>query len=371
MNHYLSIIFVLIRIFLSDITTCQIIQDNHLLSKVGELRLPLGKQSTAFSYNLQVFNKPEEDFLFVEQTFRNAIDIYSLNSEMYYKTIHLPKSIAPEQPIGFFVNSFDSIYVLLTKSNKLVLLNSNGVIIEETKTLTKNTEITPVIFSNHPVIRIERNLLICSYFRVPNSLLKSPSCIIFNMRDKTIHYDNPVSLEYRKGWWGETIYIPTLHQTYNSNKKLIVNSFPVDNYIYVYDKFNELTRYFAGSQFIKKVNPISKRMNPIISGSDVENHYARSGFYTAINYDKYQNIYYRCLVKPIEKSQEFSSKRDHAIVILDKNFSILGEWEVPNENDLFKSFIYRKGLYIFNTELYQQNQDTLYFDIYQLRNSNR
>jgi len=369
MKRFFFFIFILMRISFSDITICQIIKDNHLLSKVGELKLPLSKQSSAFSYNLQIFSKSGENFLFVEQTFRNTIDIYNLNSKTYYKTIRLPKAIAPEQPIGFFVNNFDSIYVLLTKSNKFVLLNSSGVIMEETKPLTWNAEITPVIFSNHPVIKIDRNLLICSYFSLPNDLPKSPSCIIFNMNDKTIRYDYPVSLEYKKGWWGKTIYIPTLHQTYNRDKKLIVHSFPVDNYIYVYDKYNKSKKYFAGSQFIKKVYPVSKQVKPNITGSDVENHFARSGYYTTINYDKYQNIYYRYLVKPVKKGKDFTSKRDHSIIILDKNFINIGEWEVPDKNDLFKSFIYRKGLYILNTELYQQNQDTLCFDIYHLRNS--
>jgi hypothetical protein len=365
----LNIIF---ATFYSNLVICQEKPENHLLNKIGELKLPLNNQSSAFTYNIHVYSESGEAFLFIEQTFRNAIDIYSLKSEKFIKTIRIPKSFASEQPIGFFVNNFDSIYILLTKSNNLALINSDGMIIDKTKSLALDNEITPVIFSSHPVIKIDKNLLISGYFSLPVKNTQVLSCIVFNIEDKTIQYKTPVSMEYQKGWWGRTLYIPTLYQTYNKEKGLIVNSFPVDNYIYVNNnKSKTLKKYYAGSEIIKQVSPVSKKAKANISGLDIENHFAKNGYYTAIKFDEYQNIYYRCLIRPIRENQKFSSKRNSSIILLNEKFGILGEWEVPDKNDLFKSFIYKKGLYILNEVLYQQNQDTLCFDIYQFKNSLR
>lgn len=371
MKQIICIVNIILAIFISNLVICQEKPENQLLNRIGELKLPLNNQSSAYTYNLHVYSESGEAFLFIEQTFRNAIDIYSLKSGKFIKTIRIPKSFASEQPIGFFVNNLDSIYILLTKSNNLVLINSDGIIIDKTKSLALDNKITPVILSSHPVIKIDRNLLISSYFSLPVNNTQVLSCIVFNMKDKTIHYKTPVSREYQKGWWGTTLYIPTLYQTYNSEKELIVNSYPVDDYIYVNNKSKTLNKYYAGSELINQVSPVSKKAKSSISGRDIENHFAQNGYYAAIKFDKYQNIYYRYVIRPVRKNQNFSSKRNYSIILLNEKFRIMGEWKVPDNNDLFKSFIYKKGLYILNETLYQQNQDTLCFDIYQFKNSFR
>jgi hypothetical protein len=360
----LFVVILVIIIFFNKDIHAQEKSNNNLFIKTGNLKLLLDKNSTAFSYNIHLYEDPGSRLLFIEQTYRGSIIIYDLKNRKLVKILRLPNKLLQDQPVGFFVNNPDSIYILLTKSSKLAIMNFQGELNDESITLSQENVIFPVVFTGRPVIKVGDELYISGVFNpdVENGY----SVIVYNVKKNTRHYEIPISDEYKKGWWGNTIYISTISLSYNKEDHLLISSFPVDNYIYVYDSKGTVNKYYAGSKFIKQVSPYSKKKRNILEPSSIENHFAKTGYYSSIKYDEYRNVYYRYITKPVSGNEDFTSIRKHTIVILNDKFMKIGEWEVPESLDITKSFVDESGLNILNKEKYMQCQDTLYFDIYRL-----
>lgn len=368
-KYFLYYLFFLISIllFIDFDTYCQNNNKNSLMVKTGQLALPLNKKSVATTYYLDVYYGQNKDYLCIEQTYKGVIDVYDLKTGIIAKTIQYTQTLLSQQPIGFFVNNFDSIYVLLTKLHKLVLLDGNNRIVDTSIDLSFKDNIYPFAGTDMPIIRKGDDLLLSGYFNPDSKKPEKSSFIIFNIKTNIKYPGYPRSDKYNKGWWGRIFSVSTSYITYNGEKDFVIVSFPIDNYIYVYDKSGRSKKYYAGSKYIGDIHPFSKKKKDLQKYyRDFQNYYARSGNYTRIAYDKYRNVYYRYVLKPVGKQEEFTSKRRSAIIVLDEKFNIIGEWDVPENIDLFKSFIYKKGLYIFNKEKYIENQDSLYFDIYSI-----
>ena len=366
LKYCLFILFLLLSFSITVNVYCKIKGPKEVMIKRNKIVLPLNKNSSAFTFNINVYENQNKSYLCIEQTYRGFIDVYDLKTKKFVKNILYPLTLLRNQPIGFFVNNFDSVYVLLTRLNKLVLLNSQNQIIDTSIYLGLKDNVYPFVLGQ-PIIKIDNDLLLCAHFNPDAETPEKSSFIVYNMKNNTKRTGYARTEKYNHGWWGISGAVSTSSLTYNKDTKEIVLCFPVDNYIYVYDSQGNSRKYYAGSKYIRNITPFRKKKKDILKyNREIENHYAATGTYSGITWDKYRKVYYRFVIKPIKGEEDYTAPRKRSVIILDKDFNLLGEWDVPAENDLFKSFIIEEGFCIFNKNKYKQCKDSLYFDVYNL-----
>ena len=96
-------------------------------------------------------------------------------------------------------------------------------------------------------------------------------------------------------------------------------------------------------------------------------------------YDKYRDVYYRFAEMPCELADnedpydEFVPRvREFSVIILDKDFRIIGETKFPGKKYFYKmSFVGRDGLYISENNLANPefDEDKLVFACFKLEDS--
>jgi hypothetical protein len=91
-------------------------------------------------------------------------------------------------------------------------------------------------------------------------------------------------------------------------------------------------------------------------------------------YDKYRNVYYRFVEHPCELAKDEGymdepKAREFSVIILDKDFQIIGETKFPgNKYFIRMSFVGRDGLYISENNLANPDfdEDKLVFACFKL-----
>ena len=127
----------------------------------------------------------------------------------------------------------------------------------------------------------------------------------------------------------------------------MVISFPADDSIRVYNLQTKQTRsYFAGYS-------VPYEIRPARSGSmaDVTRSVYDQVQYSCIYYDRWHGLYYRILTLPVKEDYDINSRenlsRNLAVVILDKDFQKVGEYNVQEKSDRYAfMFVSPEGLHI-------------------------
>ena len=143
---------------------------------------------------------------------------------------------------------------------------------------------------------------------------------------------------------------------YNYKDNRLVCSFLESDSIMVSDDLTHTKWYNAKSQFLDSMTPYLNDVE-----EDVQDiiRFEQKGKYWHLMYDKYRDVYYRFAEMPCELGKdedpysEFTPKaREFSVIILDKDFRIIGETKFPGNKYFYKmSFVGRDGLYISENNL--------------------
>ena len=250
---------------------------------------------------------------------------------------------------------------------------------------------------------------------IQNYQLKSPGRFVRAMlasfcyfpsfvRDSVLYFDQPVAsrkkrnldnyplfagLDLRTGELGfASLYFPTTFDgdyshissgdrftyDYNYNKDRLVCSFIESDSIMVTDDLSNVKWYNAKSRFLKSMTPYINDMKEDVN--DII-RYEEAPKYWHLMYDKYRDVYYRFAEMPCELAKdedpysEFAPKaREFSVIILDKDFRIIGETKFPGNKYFYKmSFVGRDGLYISENNLANPDfdEDKLVFACFKLK----
>ena len=250
---------------------------------------------------------------------------------------------------------------------------------------------------------------------IQNYQLKSPGRFVRAMlasfcyfptfvRDSVLYFDQPVAsrkkrnlenyplfagLDLRTGELGfASLYFPTTFDgdyshissgdrftyDYNYNKDRLVCSFLESDSIMVTDDLSNVKWYNAKSRFLKSMTPYINDMKEDVN--DII-RYEEAPKYWHLMYDKYRDVYYRFAEMPCELAKdedpysEFAPKaREFSVIILDKDFRIIGETKFPGNKYFYKmSFVGRDGLYISENNLANPefDEDKLVFACFKLK----
>ena len=226
------------------------------------------------------------------------------------------------------------------------------------------------------------------------------------VRDSVLYFDQPVAsrkkrnldnyplfagLDLRTGELGfAPLYFPTTfkgdysHITsgdrftydYNYKEDRLVCSFIESDSIMVTDDLSNVKWYNAKSLFLNSMTPYLNDMEEDVN--DII-RYEEAPKYWHLMYDKYRDVYYRFAEMPCELAKdedpydEFTPKaREFTVIILDKDFRIIGETKFPGNKYFYKmSFVGRDGLYISenNPANPEFDEDKLVFACFKLENT--
>jgi hypothetical protein len=160
---------------------------------------------------------------------------------------------------------------------------------------------------------------------------------------KTSNYDyfSEMPREYFKHYWGG-IYFWHPFITGDDFERIII-SFPNSHKLYYYSlKSKSVTSVAGGSSFIKKIEPLSDRRMDYRKEikEDAIKYFFTTHSYSFITFDKFRNTYYRMAQFPNENFGFTNSMyKPVSIIILDHNFSFLGETKLNNKKAFYSKII--------------------------------
>ena len=165
---------------------------------------------------------------------------------------------------------------------------------------------------------------------------------------------------YTKGTWGLDLH--RLSWAINDDNHFVV-SYPIDEHLYEYDLYgNLINTHRAQTNKVKKVKSIKKKQMTLRGSQE---YYASQGKYGQVFYDTVRNIYLRDSFSPVSKSDiqaGLINEYERPLIILDKSFKKIGEFNEPSKNQLVL-FFNEDGIH---KCIQGANEDLLKFEIYAL-----
>ena len=368
----LLIVFILLTFICCNSYVKHVAVDRYTLITNESIRLHLDSLTGFASSRLQNIEIDNKEYLYVLYSSGEIhnISIFDLELKVLERKIYLSQEgpNAVPNPFGIFVLNPDSIFVH-ARPYRIYLLNRYGSVKDWYNTSDGSLEIEPslMVSSLKPVINREKQLYFCAELIYPHPIqdhTKIPTVIKLNPYTKSLSYPYYRTEKFNDGQWGMGGMHTRFYQTYNEADDLMVHSHGNDEYIYVYDEANKMTKYYAGSADMKEIKPFSKTQ--VIDAGESHRYEATTGAYEAIKYDPYRQMYYRFAFLPVEDiaTQHSVFYGKIAIIILDRNFQKVGEYILPKGYDHTVSFVGKAGLHIASRAKYGQDENFLTFDIF-------
>jgi len=338
-----------------------------------------------FSALFPFTDKNGNKYLTFQETSQNKISFYEMFTGKHFKTLEIeregPNGIT--QLIGYYIRDLDEIYLTNPNLPMIAKTDTTGDIFEKIN-FEKTDDgkfLIPSFKSTHfsPLVIINDTFYIT---QVPYPGKEPDTC--------------PVSC-----------YIDTLHKSVGIlpfNFPLIIKGneirttglgielsysrcFDGSNFIYSFyyeeqirvmsPDHTEMQQIPVKSKYIKKINN-TKEIRP----SDMylgAKRLCEAPFYSNLIYDHYRNIYYR-VAYPETEMEDLDGKtyidvwttgrKCFSIIILDKNFNIIGETLFPDYTYYSKHiFVEENGLYIRNNHFMNPDfkEDKLFFTCFELK----
>jgi len=319
--------------------------------------------------NIQIDNNEYLYVLYSSGAIHN-ITIFNLGLKILERKISLSQEgpNAVPNPFGIFVLNPDSIFVH-ARPFRIYLINRYGSVTDWFDTSDGSLEIEPSIMvsSMKPVIYRDKQLYFCAELIYPHPIYdhtKIPIVIKLNPNSKSLSYPYYRTKKFNDGQWGMGGLHTRFYHTYNPDEDLMVHSHGNDEYIYIYDSANNMSKYYAGSSSMKEIKPYSRTQ--VLETGETHRYEATTGAYEAIKYDPYRKMYYRFAFLPVEDiaTQPTVFYGKITIIILDQHFQKVGEYLLPNGYDHTVSFVGKAGLHIASRIKYSQDENFLTFDIF-------
>ncbi len=320
------------------------------------------------TFSVQVYPKENPNFLLYHHAASNMIGVYDLHSGKLISTIKFRKE--GENGVGTGVRaihfvSFDSIYLFSPLAQQLYLADSSGTLKNRYDLLNK--KYYALLGTTYPAFIRNNRIHFCAYPSPEQKPSSSDFSLLWlNLTTSEVGYSVNLSKEYDRGFWGKHNYLRP-HHLFNEVKKVFIANFPNDHFIYLMHRNGSFQKYFAGAKRIGYLNPVSEAYTDDDAKAFALE--AKQGFYSALFYDRWRNLYYRIAHNPTEDSSESRSDFGQiSIILLDENLKKVGESYLPKDTYVIgASFITPEGLFLFNERKYDKNDDYLIYDIYKIQ----
>ncbi len=353
---------------------------------------------------LPILNLPNENVLKLIDSFRldldsltipNSENIYLIDSILYIcnveanlvskiniNTNHITNTVLQYYRYGQ-LQKFSSIWVknssifgILNKFKKGIIFNKNGDLIDsfqlaKSKDTNQGKIITdnPLISTIQPLLVKDSTVYSLGFALMEGNYVKNDLRFVLcagakKQREFYVNYPK----QYNGKNWGGT-YLRMVYGT-TVGDSLMVISFPASNELAVFNARTYTTQYincFPNIDSVVKPVGTMKELNK--KQIDISRHFFKQYSFQAIIFDKYRNIYYRILFKPIpieDKSRNSIGNFAKQILVYDSTFKYLGFTQI--KGSLYSNsayLVHPRGLLI---QKLKDNKDEehIYFDLFTL-----
>ena len=377
--------------FILTLVSCQPSKNNNgkrqnEVELVAEKQLvfPLDEQTYYLSKSMFQFEENGKEYLHFENTRKSLynIVIFDIENRQIAKQIPLHKTGPNGLPAVFGSRpSPGAQYILVAQNNisRISSINDKGEVIRNYNFQTPESQFT--------------SLHLGSYYNTPGFV--KDSCLFLKIgipKPDMKREDWPkthmfASLDLRTGKvkWVPIFYPPIFKEEYENidggygfsydynykENRLICGFFGYDS-LMVTDDLKHIRWYNAKSRYLKSMRP---KLGNAMAGINSIIEFCETPKYWHIMYDKYRNVYYRFAempykLAPNESPYDEPKGKEFSVIVLNKDFEIIGETRFPGKKYFYKmSFVGKEGLYISenNLENPQFDENKLVFTCFKIK----
>lgn len=353
--------FYLLAIALNIFLSCSYSNPNHtallhpgqeslLLQRTDSLLLLLDEVTPNITY-ASCFNDSTNIFYFFGN---DHIVAYNICSGAQLYTIPVEKEHI-KRLSSFHVVTDTCIAVVDYDGQAICCISREGALLSKTEV---NTEIDLPLMGASPIFDLGER-----YYFTSKTSDNECSLVSLDKKNNRINAFLPYPDIYKYNWGALLFRIP--YACYSKESNRITVSFPAEHFLYSFNcRDNSIEKTFAGSKYIKETVPIHTSAKKEVDNETELEHYARSGSYSNILYDRFNQVYYRIAELKTGAFSKVQAK-PLSVIILDKEFHILGETLL---NDRFiptyryTPFVSKNGLHL---QLISSEEEII-FGIYNL-----
>ena len=352
--------------------------ETYRLKASEELIIPIDSNTNYRTPFLVYHEENGIPYLAIENRYLNGIQFYDLNrKQLAFKTLfdrEGENSLGGNDIGGFFIQSFDSIYVNARKKRQLCLADTSATILGRYDISTADSlyfTITGV--TKAPIAKKKEHLFL--YVLADFPIYKEPA----SGHPLELQYDlsnGEAEVIFRfpdiyKGFYG----FWHTHPCRTIADGSLVYSFPISPTVYALDvRRRKVTMHDGlGSRYIShSFEPIQELHSAAYAAYAVEN-----GMYYEIVYDPYREVYYRFVLHPYAtvdpRTGEAITKverKPFSVQIISTGFKLLGETLFPPDRYYQTNFfIAPEGLYLSNNNDWnpEAQEDRLSFTLFKLQ----
>lgn len=282
---------------------------------------------------------------------------------------------------GFHVRNLDSIFVLNRYRYELNLVDSSGRVKDRYRLRSDDSNrpseysSLPAVWTNSPILDLGKKLIIPSSPDIDpfkKDYKQENLAIVLDLETKEIDYNFGFTDKYfNSGFWGLFLEMPSYAVNYNDS--LILQSFPIEDRVMVYDfDFNLLQmQSLFGEFYTGKFHSLP------------DFNLEREIFYThthsnprnySILYDPYRRLYYRTMLGPyppetleriIRQLPSLPAGErelpDKIIMVFDKDFNELGYLKLDRKKYILEDLLVVQGGLLIHVDT--ENEDKNVFEI--------
>jgi len=333
-----------------------------------------------FSALFPYTDKSGKEYLTFQNTFFQIL-FYDLNNENFLFKIQLqregPNGIPG--PGGFYIEDFNNIFETCGATPFLYKIDTTGAVIQKIRYGLTNSgsQIIPqrsISFDYKPLVFIDSKLYLAQQPWQSNPLSKTPLCVVIDTV-KQLSYELPCP--FPSLIKDDELFTSPADATDFSrifDGKEFVYSFFYDENIHVINiDHTKVRKYKIKSKYIDRIRMDNRPSDYYLYTKQLYGN----ATYGNLIYDQYRNIYYRIVNHNVELENGpnygelyVHGHKKFSIMILDKNFNVIGETLFP-EWVYCPSvlFVHRDGLYICNNHPMNPsfNEDILSFQCFEVR----
>lgn len=343
------------------------IEDTYTLKYKRTVKLPLDTLTDASAMGYQHFVDNGKNYYAQLNESINEIYVFDYDNQKLAFRIALPKDDKEkiQQPRGFHIHTFDSIFVPSTINQTMFLLNREGKIIKKYPYREKHnsSEIFEYrFFASYYNVFVIAQKLYCIGARSSRSVL--------DINTGKWEHHKEIPKKFDEGIWVGNYYLDT-YQIYNAETKKKYFSYANTDYIYEFaeDKKNKM---YAGSKYFTEnaIKPFPKG-NTKIPFETLNLKYLQTPSYRNFIKDLYRNLYYRIANFPmtdedIKNASPKNRRKKHSIIIMNKEMNKVGEIDLPKYEYGYDIMCTKEGINIINRKKTNQDENAIYYDVFEL-----
>ena len=335
------------------------------LAETKKITLPIDENTYFLSKSIFQFEEDGKEYLHFENSRKGQYEIITFDLEK--QDVHKRLPIAPEGPNGIpamygskpFPDSKNYL-ISQTLAFRVTQMDGDGNVLRNYQLKSPGRFVRIILGSFCYYPSFVRDSIL--YFNQPvasrkkRNLDRYPIFATLDLRTGELGF---APLDFPKTFKGDYSHIrsgDSFTYDYNYKENRLVCSFLESDSIMVTDDLTHTKWYNAKSQFLDSMIPYLNA--PVEDAQDLIRSKGKAKYWH-IMYDKYRDVYYRFAEMPCELAKdenpydEFSHKsREFSVIILDKDFRIIGETKFPGNKYFYKmSFVGRDGLYISENNL--------------------